>query len=507
MTRQLFELFRTMSPLQRATFVTVPVLVLAGIGWLVVFNRPYDHRAVLFGKTFASDELAAAEQALNQAGLLNYRRDDRQLLAPAAELDRYNAALVEFDAVPPDLGSQILKQFESLGPFSTDRHRQEMKDALLLQELRRMIKAVPDIEDARVAVANSGRRVGFGQKSRVTANVTVKPRAGREVSSRLVTSLRQAVASMVPDLSPADVTIFDVAKGQAYSGEQTDDPLDGRLIQRVREFTRQYEQQIQKALSFIPNVNVAVHVDLDNLKSSVTRQERVQVSSHDAFADEPPGGVQQIEFQEREPIRHQAGFRGPQQSPSNYTREVSERELLAAMPRAVQVSVSIPRDYYREVARTQVESSTRRNLDSIEEEVLTKVERIVGSLIPIDSARNAVSVTTIDRMPVPTTESTLTPLDQLTIFLWEHGGSCLLGLCVVWALWMLSRVGSPTRTTSVSGPSNSAADLARPTPEPMSTPAPEPTQAMLALREEILNLAQSDPANSAAVLSEWLAEV
>ena len=80
----------------------------------------------------------------------------------------------------------MLKQFESLGPFTTDRQRQEMKEALLLQELRRMIEAVPDIEHARVAVANSGRRVSFGQKPRVTANVTVKPRAGRERPTGIV---------------------------------------------------------------------------------------------------------------------------------------------------------------------------------------------------------------------------------------------------------------------------------------------------------------------------------
>jgi hypothetical protein len=506
MTRPLFELFRAMSPIQRATFVAVPALVLAGLTWLVVFNRPDDHQPVLFGRTFASDELFIAEKALNQAGLLNYRRDDRRLLAPAAELDRYNAALVEFDAVPPDLGSQMLKQFETLGPFSTDRHRQEMKDALLLQELRRMIKAVPDIEDARVAVASSGRRVGFGQKPRVTANVTVKPRAGREVSARLVGSLRQAVASMVPDLLPADVTVFDVAKGQAYSGEQNDDPLDGRLLQRVREFTRQYEQQIQKALAFIPNATVAVHVDIDNLKSSVVRQERIRTNHADPPSGDgngkgnggvnEPGGVQLIGHDDTEPgaIRYSAGFRGPDSPSTDFTREFSERELLAAMPRAVQVSVGIPREYYRDVAarrKAQTETHNRRlDLDSIEEEVLTKVERTVGRLIPVGSPHDAISVTTVDRMTDEPVEPTLTAVDQLSVLAWRHGGSIALGLLVIWALWMLSRLSaaapaqrSPTPFTTP--PTQHAAPPQHPieTPSPTTVPPPfasEPTHPMAA---------------------------
>lgn len=548
-TRQLIELFQAMSPIQRATFVAVPLLILAGLTSIVVFNRPDDHQAVLFGRTFTTEELATAERALNQAGLLNYRRSDRNLVVPAAELDRYNAALVEFDAVPPDLGSQILKQFESLGPFSTDRHRQEMKDALLLQELRRMIKSVPDIEDARVAVANSGRRVGFGQKPRVTANVTVKPRAGRELSARLVGSLRQAVASMVPDLQAADVTVFDVARGQAFTGDPSEESLDGRLIQRVREFTHQYEQQIQKALAFIPHATVAVHVDLDNLKSSVIRKERVRISNDDMTIANRPGSVQQVAHNdEQDSIQHSAAFRG-QMTPTDYTREVSERELMAAMPRAVQVSVSIPRDYYRHVAKRrqgQGESNKRRlDLDSIEEEILTKVERTVGRLIPVGSPHDAISVTTIDHLPMESTEASLSATDQLTVLAWKHGGSWGLGLFAVVALWMLSRLAyaptstatktePPTQSRPIVTPSPAAPELAplaaslpvapsvavttsapvtvitpaqpQPVSSAMSTVAVSTATATALMRDEILALAQSDPATTAAVLSQWLAE-
>jgi flagellar biosynthesis/type III secretory pathway M-ring protein FliF/YscJ len=534
-TRQLVELFQAMSPVQRATFVAVPLLILAGLTSIVVLNRPDDHQAVLFGRTFTTEELATAEKALNQAGLLNYRREDRKLVVPGPELDRYNAALVEFDAVPPDLGSQILKQFESLGPFSTDRHRQEMKDALLLQELRRMIKSVPDIEDARVAVASSGRRVGFGQKPRVTANVTVKPRAGRELSARLVGSLRQAVASMVPDLQATDVTVFDVARGQTFTGNPNEESLDGRLIQRVRDFTRQYEQQIQKALAFIPHATVAVHVDLDNLKSSVIRRERVRVTNDDTTIANRPGSVQQVAHDDdQDSIHHSAAFRG-QTAPTDYTREVSERELLAAMPRAVQVSVSIPRDYYRHVAtrrQGQGESNKRRlDLDSIEEEILTKVERTVSRLIPVGSPHDAISVTTIDHMPLETTETTLSTTDQLTVLAWKHGGSWGLGLFAVIALWMLSRLAlapspvaaraeAPAQPRPIMTPSPVVPEMApfvapveiTPSvpvpPEPVFRASPVTTSATatMLMRDEILALAQSDPATTAAVLSQWLAE-
>ena len=522
-TRQLVELFRAMSFVQRATFVAVPLLMLGGFAWLLVANRPNDFQAVSFGKAFASDELSAAERALNQAGLTNYRREGRKLLAPANQLDRYNAALVEFDAVPSDLGSQMLKQFESLGPFTTDRQRQEMKEALLLQELRRMIEAVPDIEHARVAVANSGRRVSFGQKPRVTANVTVKPRAGRELSSRLVASLRQAVASMVPDLTPTDVTIFDVARGQAYAGESTDDPLDSQLIQRVREFTRQYEQQIQKALTFIPNASVAVHVDIDNLRSSVTRNERTRVRGDSVPMANRPGSIQPMSYAD-EPTPHAAGFRGESNiessGNSDVLREVSEKQLLAAMPRAVQVSVSIPRDYYRAVAarrKTQGEqNAARMDLGTIEEEVISKVERTVARLIPANSPHEAISVTTVDRLPSESPEPTLTAAEQFLVMAQRHGGSCALGLFAVWALWMLTRLSSQTvRTTEqapVTEPPLASNDFQMQVEIPVveslkSKPrVSDPTAASTSLRDDIRNLTESDPATAASVLGRWLAE-
>ena len=543
-TRQLVELFRAMSLVQRATFVAVPLLMLGGFAWLLVANRPDDFQAVSFGKAFASDELSAAERALNQAGLTNYRREGRKLLAPANQLDRYNAALVEFDAVPSDLGSQMLKQFESLGPFTTDRQRQEMKEALLLQELRRMIEAVPDIEHARVAVANSGRRVSFGQKPRVTANVTVKPRAGRELSSRLVASLRQAVASMVPDLTPTDVTVFDVARGQAYAGESTDDPLDSHLIQRVREFTRQYEQQIQKALAFIPNASVAVHVDIDNLKSSVTRNERTRVRGDSTPVANRPASILPTSYAD-EPTPHAAdsgvGFQPARPQPhgtlrvnrdgsvesgndgqvgnlphghSDVLREVSEKQLLAAMPRAVQVSVSIPRDYYRDVAaRRKVQgeqNAARLNLDTIEEEVLAKVERTVARLIPVGSPHEAISVTTVDRLPNDSPEPTLTSGEQFLVLAQRHGGSCALGLFAVWALWMLTRLTpQPSRATEQppsAEPVPASHDIPVTEPPKSKPRVPEPVSASSSLRDDIRSLAESDPATAASVLSRWLAE-
>jgi len=411
---------------------------------------------------------------------------------------------------------------------------------------------------------------------------------------------------MVPDLSPIDVTVFDVARGQAHTGEASGDASDGQLIQRVREFTRQYEEQIQKALAFIPLAVVVVHVDVDNLKSSVTRHERTRVRGDSAPVANRPASLPPSLF-DNEPTPQVTGFRGastaffeteesglrespktrssnpprqrgsvasgttsdsladaagyfsktdtieresaaePRESTlfdsapstafrganelvpaghSDVQREVSEKQLLAAMPRAVQVSVSIPRDYYRDVAarrRSQGEQNEARlDLDTIEEDVIAKVERTVARLIPVGSPHEAISVTSVDRLTSDDTEPTLTANEQLLVLAQRHGGSCLLSLFAVWSLWMLTRLTRPP-AHSIKSPMASAASL-EPMPlshdvsstisptinTPLEPRSPKPrtpqpvTAATSDLLDDIRHLAESDPATAAAVISRWL---
>ena len=258
---------------------------------------------------------------------------------------------------------------------------------------------------------------------------------------------------MVPDLMPADVTIFDVTRGQAYVGERTDDSSDSVLLQRRREFTRQYEQQIQKALSHIPHAGVNVHVDLDALKSSMIRSETVRTrpdSDHWANREETNA--------DSDP--HQAGFRGSDSEPTETSREVVEKQLVAAMPKAVQVSISIPREYIRAiVARRSAKGETaaeRLDPSFVEEEVISKVERIVDRLIPADSPAGAISVTCVDRL-ISDLPPAASANSSVSLFMQQWGSPIAYGSLVLIALLGLGlirrtppTISSPTESSELS---------------------------------------------------------
>ncbi len=508
-TRQLFDRFREMPPVQRAASIALLFFVCAGFGWLVIFNHRTQFQPVSFGKSFDNEELASAERALAAAGLTSFRRDGQRLLAPARDIPRYNAALLEFDALPADLGTQMIKHYETLGPFSTDRQRQQMKEALLLQELRRMIKAVPDIEDARVVIASPERRSGWNQKTRATANVSVKPRAGREVSVTLANSLRHVVASVVPDLLPADVTIFDLTRGQAYTGEPTDTSLETSQRQQTHEMSRQYEQRLQKALSHIPNVSVVVQIDLQRRKPSFVQRTALQTRNDHARVVNRP--VSLVDADE-----HLTGFRGTGDNESDFsTTDLNSKTAhVADLPQNIRVSVSIPRDYLRDVARrmqNRFPSTDQLDVEAIEQDVSAKVERIVAGLIPSEAARQSVSVTCVDRLTPESPDESVRPASvQLTSFIQKWCGTLTIaGLTMLTGVWILKR---QTRSASRLHQLPNLDEH-----EPISVAAPPllaTTAAITAskvdhfvmLRDEIRSLVESDPAASATLLGTWLSE-
>ncbi|MDZ4686359.1 MAG: hypothetical protein SH850_14925 [Planctomycetaceae bacterium] len=519
-SRQFFDLYRSMSPSQRVTLTVVPLLVIAGFGWLLWQQRESGLTALSYGKVFSTEEIIAAEQALIEGGLPEFRREGQRLMVPVADVARYNAALVQFDAVPSDMGSQLLKQYESLGPFSTEKERQERREAMLLQEVRRVIRAVPDIEDARVAIASSGRK-SWSQRSRVTANVTLRPKNGREVSAKLVRSIQTAVASMVPDLSPADVTVFDVSTGQTHAQDAADDPFDNKLVQRIDEFQRQYQRKIEQDLSYIPDVGVTVHVDVDNLKSSIVRNQLVDPKK---FAPVFSQETNLKDTQKQQPARGEPGqvanrpaslaaspgierdrtfTDGSTQAVNGVSFEVSEKQIIAAMPKAVQVSVAIPREYYRNVAamRKAAGETDIKLLDpvEIEKSVTAGVTASVRALIPPDSPPTALVVNSVDRVVPQTPVLTLTWSDQAFDWSQRWGGAALLALFAMMALIMLRRstpAAPPMALPEINGEMPSRPG--QPAGEAPEVPR-EPTR-----RDLIQNLVRDNPEASAAVISKWL---
>lgn len=529
---QFKELLRTMSASQRVTLIVVPVLVVGALGVLMYNGQSSNEVAVSWGNIFTSEELTGAEQTLQEAGM-EYRREGQRIMVPASAIEASNALLLAEGGLPNDPISEWEKKFESqAGVFTSKEHLQTLKDIALRKELRRVLRAIPAIQDADVIWARSrGGSRWDRHRPKVTATVSLRPRRDTELSLRLVSSLRSAVANMVPDLDPSEVTVMDLRTGEAFVPDKDGDPLDSRMIQRIKEFSRMYRSNITNTLKYIPHVIVTVDVNLDNLKSSIIREQtidsknkvavrertksRIFKSSQSQSAGEPgnkPNAPKSINVAGGNDKKQESEVTDADiRTIPSYV--VTEKQLFGAMPTAVKVSVQIPDDYYQAVADKQQPADTGDAVDAtdpaaaaptvdlaqIQTEVETNVKAAVAKAIGLAAADDeSITVNTYVRVAPEIPEISEPMMDQMGRMISEWGGAVGLALFAMWALWMLQKsTGKVSEATE-----NPLEELRNQAPvaEVEEEVAPlEPTE-----RDRLQLAVRDNPEAAATVLSKWI---
>ena len=308
--QQFTNLFQSMSGSQRAILLTVPALMMLAFAFLFFRESKSSYVSLSLGKDFTTQEVIHAEEVLLRAGLTDFTRKGQRIMVPQTEVPRYNAALIEGGGLPTDWASEWQEQFEKSSMFVSKDQLQVMRDIALGNQLRRMIRAIPSIEDASVMWARSKKRLRWNNTTpEVTATVMVQPRPGREMSPTLVTSLRAAVATMVPDLTAESVTVFDQSTGTSYTADDKNDAFDGKFISWVNKHTKNYQDKIHDSLSYIPDVIVNVNVDVENLKRYVERKQEINKDGTVTLQSKEQSSERKIV---EKPVRAEPGARSNQ---------------------------------------------------------------------------------------------------------------------------------------------------------------------------------------------------
>ncbi|MCH7688469.1 MAG: hypothetical protein IH899_17600 [Planctomycetes bacterium] len=528
--KQYRDVYQSLAPSQRMSLIVVTAIVIGGFGFLMMRDSSGSYTALSWGKAFTTEELINTEQALIAAGLSDYRREGNRIMVPAADVDRYNAVLLEEGSLPDDWGSELLKQLDQNGIFTSSEQSRTRKEAVLAKHLRRIIRQISTIEDAHVIWAPvKNRRLARGG-SKVTATVFVKPKRGYELSMQLVQVLRLGVAGAVPDLQPTDVVIIDQANEKVYEAE-TGDAFDGKLLSRIQQFEKMYYDKVASALSYIDGVLITVNVDLEKVKSSVKRSQKLGSKSFEAstnvkkrddtFRQQPDRGEPGTRPNQPRNLQTANGNLKTRSTSENNTNTqsipldvtITQEQLSGAMPEAVQVSVSIPDDYYRAVALIKgiSEGTTPAEKDAFQSEVdiikgtvKTDVESVVMRNIPLNSAAASISVvsyTPIDR-DIPETVQPMTETVVNVVSQW--GGAVALGLFALWTLWMLNK--SMVKLPEIQDGAIPGLAVHSPDDETENKVDVPEEKHETSVREELQSIVRDSPELTASVLSKWIQE-
>ena len=532
---QFLKLFGSMSGSQRATLLVVPLMVVAAFGFLMFQDNSSSYVALSWGKLFRTEELIRAEQTLIDAGLTDFRHEGQRLMVPKGEEGRYNAALVDGGALPNHWAEELEKSLADGGLFQSKAQLQVKLDIVLGKELRRVLRALPDIEEASAKWTTSNPRRWPSTGSKVTALVSVRPKAGHELSMARIQSLRYATASMVPDLEAGNVTVLNQLTGDAYTADDGSNPYDSRALQKASEYARDYEGKIRAALSYIPGVLVTVNVELENIQRSIERKRTIlpkpiavlettmtrDTSSNGGGPSGPPGAgsntPRQLATQSTTPKTQTS--KNTETSVTNIP-SITDTEMVytPGAPESVKVAVSIPKAYAQTVAMAGKEPAadetatdgtlptvTAAEVATAETETLAKVKLQVENLIPKAAQADPVDAVAISfHIPgvpeVTPLETSLVDTAGETLGRW--GGAAGLAMFALWALWMLNK--SMKKMPAIDdAEENAAASLS------LSLPTAEVEQVVEPVvedsrRDEIQSVVRDDPELAANVLNKWL---
>ena len=523
---QFRELFQSMTPSQRGTLLLVPTMLVAAFGFLLFSNRSSSYIPLSWGKVFTTDELAVAEQSLRDGGLNDFRRDGQRIMVPRSEAEHYNAALLEGGTLPSGWASELEKQFASDGIFTSDKTSQARKDIAVARALELMIRGAPDIQDAKVIIGRSKPSRWRSSSPTVTSTVSIRPRGGRELSMSRVNSLRAAVASAIGGLRLEDVVILDQHQMKAYTQESGDDAFNSGLLRRIDDFSQMYQRKIYESLSYIPGVLVAVNVDVDNLKSSAMRQQTMNPKgtvalqtteqkstrqSSRARTSAEPGAVSN---QSRQLATHGGGQQTESSNDSNTVTvsaaswKIEEQELIGAMPKAVQVSVAVPEEYFRKVAEKQAATEgdsaaagaepATVDIAAIKAKVEADVRATVQKAIGNGATEDSVHFNTYVRVEPDSPEIQIPLTEKIGTGISQWGGTAGLAFFALWALWMLNK--SMPKLPEVDPEQEAMLAVHAPIEQESDEPeVPEETP-----RDGLQTVVRDNPEMTAAVLGKWL---
>jgi flagellar biosynthesis/type III secretory pathway M-ring protein FliF/YscJ len=532
-------LFGDMQPHQKMTLVALGLMVMVPFGMLIFGGDEGGTTPLQYGAAFDSEVQRQAEQALIERGLNDFRTVGSRILVPSTKVDEYNGALLAAGISSPYAYDELESALKDVNPFTPQSQLALKVEASLSRKIRANLRAIEGIRDAQVIWSRPKTRSSWRDTGGVKASVHVTPDGGRELPRRLVESLRNSVATMVPDLERDNVVVIDRSTGQSWAGNDPDDPFDNKLEEFKRSRVQFHQMRIQDALNEIaPNSVVAVNVEFDDIMSVRERKqeidtaveltnivEKAESSSNDAPASGVPGTAS------NQP-RNLASS-NPRQTSSTDTDErtksfsvpsmtVYETERTPLNENSLQIAVSIPEDHIEQLVlldgvpqgtTDQEKADFLAAVETKKDTFTSTVEEIVTKLIPPGSADGSVVVKTHRRIEQEIPQQSLPFTDMLKDFFSTWGSSIALTLFGVWALMLLKKSmpvsESAPSTNALDKLSNTvttvAADFAAAAVEKEVVVA-EAELRHMSNRETLETTVENDPASAAAIITKWLQE-
>lgn len=291
------------NPVVRQLGVMVAIAASVALGVAVVLWSQAPSFSILAGNLGQKDSMEIIDVLTKSS--IGYKIDDTTgaVMVPSAKLSeaKLKLASVGLPKTSDGLGFELLEKERSFGTSRMIEAARYQKATEV--ELARTIATINSVESARVHLATPKRSVFVEPRKAVSASVAVRLYPGRVLDPGQVESIIHLVASSVPELEAANVTVVD-QKGNLLSGRQDDRAL--MMSARNFEYTQQLEDHFRRRVEDIlapmigqDRVRAQVTADLDFTQAEQTEERfnpdgqalRSEQTSEQQSNGAGPGGV------------------------------------------------------------------------------------------------------------------------------------------------------------------------------------------------------------------------
>lgn len=537
-SKQISDLFATMTPGARVTAGLLLAVVVVSVGFLFQQSTLGPDEYLFGAEPLSASEINAMTAAMSQAGLNDFEVQGAHIRVPRSNRHEYIGAVAAADALPTHAKDFMVKALQEGSVFESREEKMQRMKLATEQEFSHIIGWFPWVQQASVIYDLKASR-GLRQAEQASATVSVMPKPGETLNSRRARSIQKLVAGGFTSMSPEHVVVNNLGEDDFWGGagdidvEEFETPYHRERARIENEVRR----SILSHLSHISGVRVEVSAILDK---EITRQtlevkpdpQAVSTSevvtseqSEDKTIDnaERPGltingpqGVATADTPRRENTRTRTNEKTETQSKVG---ESTTQTLMAGMAaKEIQASIEVPRDYVLGVWKQKQQLLTGKIPDKIEltemqraeDDVKSAVTNAVKPLLPKlvrESDYEQVNVVVID-----TIEPVELPAPSLTknALAWTSRNASMLAMVgvAVFSLLMLRTTIRPGKDSDAdSGPILALEGAGKAPAEPEEEEEQRPKLKFRkpeSLKDDLSDIVKEDPDAAAAILRNWI---
>ncbi|MGB5211109.1 MAG: flagellar basal-body MS-ring/collar protein FliF [Gammaproteobacteria bacterium] len=484
-------------------------------GLSIVFWAREPGYSVVYGQ-LGEREAGEVMQALQSNGIPHRLDENTGAVLVPAELVRDTRLKLAAEGLPRGTGLG-LEMIEGESGFTVSQFMEGARYQHALEvELARTVVSLRAVESARVHLALPRQTAFVRQRQQPSASVLVHLYPGRRLENSQVAAIVNLVASSIPNLTPAKVTVVD------QMGELLTTPDDGNemaLTARQFEQQRRLEQDLSRRIEVMlspllgpGSIRATVAAELDFTVSEETRETfdpatqvlRSEQTSEDvkmgdmepmgipgAVSNEPDADIFVDEFDQPQPVSE------ARQATRNFEIDRTVSHVRGAVGGIKRLSVAVLVDH-----RASMDADGAMTREPLAEEELEELRTLVREAVGFDEARgDSVSVINASFQPLPEVE----PMAEASFFDQGWIRDLLRQLAALGALFGLvfgvvrpalrGLTAAPSRTMAAST-AGGGGELAAPVQAPALTYEERVAQAR--------SMAAQNPDRVAQIVRDWV---